>query len=364
MAGESRDPDGPEYGPKVPAGYRRTDVGVIPEDWKVDRIDQHTCIKTGSKNTEDKEEGGQYPFFVRSPDVERIGTYSYDGEAVLTAGDGSRNRENFSLRSWPVRRASTSLSHFRLFRSAERTVFFFQFSERFYHRIMSMTAKSSVDSVRMEMIAGMLIPLPPRREQRAIAAVLSDVDELIGSLEALIAKKRAVKRAAMQQLLTGRIRLPGFSGEWETKRLGEVWGIPQRQGHQANRIAGDRIPLRTVRRALHPVSELCGQPGIPDSEGRSGNGVADREGRTAACRVGRDGRGNRHLCCVHRRRARLCRWRHHRPEGHWTGSGSSRAPTERPGRSPPEGAYGSGRCSRSYSQRSLGRSRVPPTPPP
>ena len=58
-------------------------------------------------------------------------------------------------------------------------------------------------------------------EQRAIAAVLSDVDELIGSLEALIAKKRAIKQAAMQQLLTGRTRLPGFGGEWETQRLGD-----------------------------------------------------------------------------------------------------------------------------------------------
>ena len=60
------------------------------------------------------------------------------------------------------------------------------------------------------------LPVPPAVEQRAIAAVLSDVDELIGSLEALIAKKRAIKQAAMQQLLTGRTRLPGFGGEWET----------------------------------------------------------------------------------------------------------------------------------------------------
>ncbi len=63
------------------------------------------------------------------------------------------------------------------------------------------------------------LPLPPLAEQRAIAAVLSDVDGLIGSLEALIEKKRAIKRAAMQQLLTGRTRLPGFEGEWEVRAL-------------------------------------------------------------------------------------------------------------------------------------------------
>ena len=66
------------------------------------------------------------------------------------------------------------------------------------------------------------LALPSLTEQRAIAAVLSDVDALIGSLEALIAKKRAIKRAAMQQLLTGRTRLPGFEGEWGTGRLGEL----------------------------------------------------------------------------------------------------------------------------------------------
>lgn len=59
-------------------------------------------------------------------------------------------------------------------------------------------------------------------EQRAIAEALSDVDGLLGALEALLAKKRAIKQAAMQQLLTGKTRLPGFSGKWETERLGEI----------------------------------------------------------------------------------------------------------------------------------------------
>jgi type I restriction enzyme S subunit len=66
------------------------------------------------------------------------------------------------------------------------------------------------------------LPVPQPVEQRAIAEALSDVDGLIGALEALIAKKRAIKQAAMQQLLTGKTRLPGFSGEWETLSLGDV----------------------------------------------------------------------------------------------------------------------------------------------
>jgi type I restriction enzyme S subunit len=68
-------------------------------------------------------------------------------------------------------------------------------------------------------------PVPPLPEQRAIAAALSDVDALIAGLEKLIAKKRDLKQAAMQQLLTGQTRLPGFSGEWKVKRLGEICEI-------------------------------------------------------------------------------------------------------------------------------------------
>jgi type I restriction enzyme S subunit len=63
---------------------------------------------------------------------------------------------------------------------------------------------------------------PTEREQRAIAEALSDVDELLDALDRLIAKKRDIKQAAMQQLLTGQTRLPGFSGEWEVKRLEDV----------------------------------------------------------------------------------------------------------------------------------------------
>ena len=69
------------------------------------------------------------------------------------------------------------------------------------------------------------IAVPPIPEQRAIAEALSDVDGLINALEALIAKKRAIKQATMQQLLTGKTRLPGFSGAWETKLLGEITKI-------------------------------------------------------------------------------------------------------------------------------------------
>ena len=72
------------------------------------------------------------------------------------------------------------------------------------------------------LIRGILLPFPPPPEQRTIAGALGDVDALLGALAHLIAKKRDLKQAAMQQLLTGQTRLPGFSEEWEVKQLGDV----------------------------------------------------------------------------------------------------------------------------------------------
>ena len=79
-------------------------------------------------------------------------------------------------------------------------------------------------------------------EQRAIAEVLSDVDGLIDSLEALIAKKRAIKQATMQQLLTGKTRLPGFSGVWETKRLGELGPFVKGRGIKRDDVTDEGVP--------------------------------------------------------------------------------------------------------------------------
>jgi type I restriction enzyme S subunit len=86
--------------------------------------------------------------------------------------------------------------------------------------------------------------VPPTPEQRAIAAALSDVDGLLGGLDRLIAKKRDLKQAAMQQLLTGQTRLPGFHGEWEVKRLGDVGEISS--AGVDKKIRPDEVPVRLV----------------------------------------------------------------------------------------------------------------------
>src|SRR5437763_216224 len=72
----------------IKPGYKQTEVGMIPEDWSVFTVKEVAAITTGKRNTQDRIQDGAYPFFVRSQTIERINSYSYDGEAVLTAGDG------------------------------------------------------------------------------------------------------------------------------------------------------------------------------------------------------------------------------------------------------------------------------------
>ena len=90
----------------------------------------------------------------------------------------------------------------------------------------SHSGKSGVPGVNRNDLHALTVRVPQSiAEQRAIAGALGDVDALIGALDRLIAKKRDLKQAAMQQLLTGQTRLPGFSGAWEVKRLGDVADI-------------------------------------------------------------------------------------------------------------------------------------------
>lgn len=229
----------------VPVGYKQTEVGEIPEDWKVTTVGKVVSITTGNKNTQDKVIDGLYPFFVRSQQVERINTYSFDGEGVLTAGDGVGTGKIFHHIDGKFDFHQRVYLMYNFGDELDGYYFYIYFSNNFYDRIMSMTAKSSVDSVRREMIADMLMVMPPKAEQTAIANALSDVDALISELEKLIAKKQAIKTATMQQLLTGRTRLPQFAlredGTPKRTKPSELGEIPE--DWEVSKI-GDFAPLQ------------------------------------------------------------------------------------------------------------------------
>ena len=189
---------------------KQTEVGLIPDDWEVKEIKDFADVTTGDKNTQDAEENGKYPFYVRSPIVERINKFSYDTEGVITAGDGVGTGKVFHYAKGKFGLHQRAYLIYN-FKNTDPKYFYYNFSKNFYERVHSMTAKSSVDSVRREMITKMQIPIPPTlAEQQRIAKALSDVDALISTTEKLIQKKKNIKQGAMQNLLTGKKRLPGF----------------------------------------------------------------------------------------------------------------------------------------------------------
>src|SRR5690606_29518141 len=224
----------------VKQGYKQTEIGVIPEDWEVKKVSEISRITTGNKNTQDRIENGIYPFFVRSQTIEHINSFSFEGEAVLTAGDGVGVGKVFHYINgkFDYHQRVYAISHFDT--NVYGFYFYKYFQNNFYNRIMQMTAKSSVDSVRMETIADMLIPIPPLPEQEAIAEALSDADAWIESLEQLIAKKRLIKQGAMQELLTPK-------DDWEVKIIREIVATPVTDGpHETPFFLDKGIPFLSV----------------------------------------------------------------------------------------------------------------------
>jgi type I restriction enzyme S subunit len=196
-------------------GYKQTELGLIPEDWELKLINNVVKVSTGSKNTQDKISDGKYPFYVRSQTIERINSYSYNCEAVLTVGDGVGTGKVFHYVNHKFELHQRVYIMNEFVNGLDGYYFYLFFSNNFYARVMQMTAKSSVDSVRREMIAGMKISIPPLPEQKSIAQVLVDTDNLLQSIKEKITKKRAIKQGAMQQLLTPK-------EDWVVKKLGNI----------------------------------------------------------------------------------------------------------------------------------------------
>ena len=147
--------------------------------WEQRKVSELCSISTGKSNTQDKSEDGEYPFYVRSPIIERSTKYLYDEEAVITVGDGVGTGKVFHYVNGKYD------LHQRCYRmygfSDELNVHYFYhtFSKLFYKRVMAMTAKTSVDSVRLEMIADMEIPTPTIEEQIKIGTYFDQLDHLI-----------------------------------------------------------------------------------------------------------------------------------------------------------------------------------------
>lgn len=201
--------------------FKMTELGPIPKDWEVKRLGDCCSITTGHKDVNEGCENGHFPFFTCSRDVYRANCYSFDGEAILVAGNGDVGNLHYCNGKFEAYQRTYVLMNFKI----DTQYLWCELGANLMERLTDGKIGTSIPYIVLGQLQDYMFALPPLPEQRRIAAALSDVDEMITALEKLIEKKRKIKTGAMQRLLTGKTRLPGFKGAWVEKRLGEVGDV-------------------------------------------------------------------------------------------------------------------------------------------
>ena len=240
---------------EVGPGYKKTEVGVIPEDWEVRRLPDVCRFRGGKAHEQHISEFGRFvcvnsKFISTDGKVRKYSSANFccakPGDILMVMSD-LPNGKALAKAFWAdqddlyaVNQRVCALTPYRdsskyLFYILNRNPYFLKFND-------------SVNQTHLlnHVFQKCLLPLSPTKaEQEAIANALSDADTLIDSLERLLTKKRRIKKGAMQELLTGKKRLPGFSGEWQAKQLGEfseiIMGQSPSSAHYNNK--GEGLPL-------------------------------------------------------------------------------------------------------------------------
>ncbi|MGB8658773.1 MAG: restriction endonuclease subunit S [Candidatus Zixiibacteriota bacterium] len=232
----------------IKKGYKQTEVGVIPEDWEVKKIGKlSNVVRGGSPRPagDPKYFNGNYISWLTVAALTNIpDSQIYVSETIgFLTEEGSKRSRTLDADTLIIANSGATLGVAKVLGirccANDGIAALVNVNPKIEKKYIAYYINTITKSLRevvatgngqpnlnTELIGDISIPLPPTKaEQTAISNVLSDVDNLIGSLEKLIAKKRNIKQGAMQELLTGKKRLSGFSGKWEVKKLGDVVDI-------------------------------------------------------------------------------------------------------------------------------------------
>ena len=275
----------------IPQGYKQTELGVIPEDWEVKQISDFTSVVTGgTPSTQHAEYWGGDIRWMNSGELNLKFVYDVEGriteeglnnssthiipaKCVLVglAGQGkTRGTAAYNLVSLCT---NQSIAAF-LPTDTHSSLYLYYVIDSLYDylRLLS-SGDGGRGGLNKQILSSLNIVLPPIAEQRAIAEALSDVDGLIATLDKKIAKKRLLKQGAMQQLLTGKKRLPGFTDEWIEKKLGKMSHIKtgSRNGDQA--VENGKYPFFVRSQKVYAIDTYSfdGEAILVPGEGGIGN---------------------------------------------------------------------------------------------
>ena len=208
----------------IPPSYKHTEVGMIPSEWQAAQVGALFDVKAGGDFDPTRSsavQGDSYPYPIYANSLSQQGLYGFCNYAESQPGSITVTARGTLGKAFYRDTPFVAIGRLLVLEPKVSMDARF-FSEYINYGVRFAVESTGVPQLTAPQVARYLLPIPPESEQCAVAEALSDVDKLLGSLEKLIAKKRAIKQAAMQQLLTGKTRLPGFSGKWETARLGNI----------------------------------------------------------------------------------------------------------------------------------------------
>jgi len=194
----------------VKKGFKNTEIGVIPEDWKC--MELRSLLKFGSGRDYKHLADGDIPVYGTGGYMTSVNDFLHDGESVGIGRKGTIDKPVFlNEKFWTV----DTLFYTHSFVDSLPKFIYYKFLQIPWKEYNEASGVPSLNKNNLEKIK---ISIPPLPEQKAIAEALSDTDAWIGNLEQLIAKKRLIKQGAMQQLLSPK-------DDWEVKKLGEVISV-------------------------------------------------------------------------------------------------------------------------------------------
>lgn len=263
----------------IPQGYKQTELGIIPEDWEVKQIrDGLTLLTDFDANGSFADMaanvqtyiGGGYAWYVRATDLEQQTPLSevkyvdessyrflkksslYGGE-VLLAKRGEIGKVYLFEAKTVYATLAPNLYLLKLNQEIDSNyLYYYLKSTNGQKALKDINASTSLGALYKEDVKNLHILYPSPVEQRAIAEALSDMDGLIAALDKKIAKKRLIKQGTMQQLLTGKKRLPGYTDPWAEKKLGEILDYEQPQPYLvvSTDYVDSGIPVLTAGKSL------------------------------------------------------------------------------------------------------------------
>jgi len=224
---------------EIRPGYKKTEAGVIPADWCVKTVEEVAAVGRGrviSHREISRSFSPSYPVYSSQTKnngvMGYLDTFEFEGEYVTWTTDGANAGTVFSRSG---RFNCTNVCGTIKLKSDNHELF-----AKILGRIAPRHVSRHLGNPKLmnDVVKRIEVPLPPTKgEQDAIATALRDMDALLAGLDRLIAKKRDLKQAAMQQLLTGQTRLPGFQGAWESRPLSAVVSDLE-AGVSVNSVAG------------------------------------------------------------------------------------------------------------------------------